>query len=303
MMSTSLPGGVWPALFTPLTQDGKLSEPMLERTVEMAVRTGFPGVYLLGATGQGPALSVELRKQVTQRTIKLTAGRLPVMAHVGAISTDDAVELAKHAADCGAMAVSAIPPVYFATWTDVEFSHYTRIASATKLPFLPYFNEFAGAMSLPVKQYVKRLLEVPNVAGIKLTSPNMLTTSLVVAHSEGRLVVYSGCDEVCCQGALSGAQGAIGTTYNFFGPAMIKMRQACVDGQFDHARRFMLTYARVITEVVAGGQNYPFFREAMMIRHGIDIGPGRAPYCAVGKPFEPGKVKAMLEEVDAAAEL
>ena len=300
-MST-LPGGVWPAMFTPLTENGAVHTAMVEKMVELFLREKLDGVYVLGTTGQGPAMTMEVRKTLTEQTIRLAARRLPVMVHVGAVATEDSIELARHAADAGADAVSAVPPIYFPSTPEVEFEHYRHIASATDLPFLPYCNEIvAGSLSLPVPQYVERLLELPHIVGVKLTTRDMFTFGLVRSESNGRLKLYSGCDELICQGALSGSHGAIGTTYNIFGAAAGKMRRACTEGRFEAARDFMLVYQRFVSAAITSGRFYKFLRQSMQLRHGIDIGPGRAPLCFVGDDWDEDEVRRMCDEVDEAA--
>ena len=63
--------------------------------------------------------------------VKAAAGRIPVMVHVGAVTTEDAVALAKHAASIGADAVSAVGPIYFQHSADAVFEYYKRIGAAS----------------------------------------------------------------------------------------------------------------------------------------------------------------------------
>src|SRR5690242_19107811 len=130
-MATRL-GGIWPAMLTP-TVDGGPSLAACEQLVELFAEQNLGGIYVAGSTGGWPLFSIEERKAIAERVVRAAAGRLPVMVHVGAVATADAVALAEHAARIGADAVSAVGPIYYPASPDALFEHYHRIGSATHL--------------------------------------------------------------------------------------------------------------------------------------------------------------------------
>ena len=297
-----LTGGIWPAMFTPLTEDRQPNPAMIEKLLESLLAEGSDGIYLLGATGQGMALQHEQRKQVTEQVARLIDGRAPVIVHVGCIATEDAIDLAQHAADCGVDGVSAVPPIYFPSSADAEMEHYRRIASATALPFLPYVNTMAtGEPPLPVAEYVERLLDLPNIAGVKLTTQNLYTLGLVVHYSEGKIRIYSGSDEVVHAAAISGAHGVIGTGYNYWCKAVRQAWNAVLQGDVAFAHRFASAFQRNIDAILRSGSFYRFCRVAVKLRYDVDIGPGRVPHSAVGKSWSTEQVSEILADVDNAA--
>src|SRR5687768_1308300 len=131
-------GGIWPAVLTPLDESGKLNLGAVEQLVELFVKQQLGGLYVLGSTGQWPLLSVAERQAAAERFVKAAAGRIPVMVHVGAVCTDDAVALARHAERIGADAVSSVAPIYYPTGPDMIFEHYRRIGAAGGLPLYLY---------------------------------------------------------------------------------------------------------------------------------------------------------------------
>ena len=300
---SNLPGGIWPAMFSPLTEDSRPNIRAIDKLVNVFVEQRLEGVYILGSTGQGPAMPMELRKQIAHHTIKAASGRLPVMVHVGAVATEDSVELAKHAADVGADAISAVPPIYYKVSADVELEHYRQIAAATELPFLPYYiTGVFGPTAMPVAKYIDALAQIPNMAGMKLTTQDMYSFGLACNAAAGRMKLYSGIDQLVCHAMLSGAHGAIGTTYNLWGAHARKIQAACVAGQFERSRRFMLTFQRVIDDLISAGSISFFLRRALQLRHDLDIGAGRAPHSRFGKPIDDDQVRRICDEVDAAAQ-
>ena len=130
--------GAYSALYTPFKKDGSLNEEMIEKVIDYGLSRGLRGFYLTGSTGEGFLLSKDERKRVYARAAKAAKGRAKLIAHVGCLATDDAVELAKFAAKTGIDWVSSVAPVYFGQCFDAAYDHYRRISSATDLPFMIY---------------------------------------------------------------------------------------------------------------------------------------------------------------------
>lgn len=290
--------GVWPALLTPLDEAGQPKMGEVEKLVELFVRQGLGGLYILGSTGQWPLLTLDQRRAVAERVVNTAAGRIPVMVHVGAVATDDAVALAKHAQKIGADAVSAVTPIYYAAPADVVFEHYRRIGAATDLPLFIYHLSSVTQTSLDPREYAERILALPHIGGMKITDRDLYMFGLIHAFSEGRLQLFSGADEVMCQATVSGAIGAIGTFYNLWGPACQKARAAFVAGDFPAGQRFMLAFQKAIAEVLRSNAVWTFLRSAMRISYQIDIGMPRAPLATTEKDWNDRDVERLIASVE-----
>lgn len=274
-MASKFPGGVWPAVLTPVDGDENVHFDALDQLVDLFVEQNLGGLYILGSTGQGPALSLETRKAVAAHVAKRNAGRLTLMVHVGATSTNDSVKLAEHAGECGADAISSVPPIYYSVDTDQTFAHYERIAGATDLPFLPYHLHGSAAVP-PAAEYAKRLKQLPNFAGMKLTEQNYFLFTLLRHHLGDDATLFSGSDELMTCGLASGADGAIGSYMNLFGPAFVRVFEAYHSGDFQLARQFQSVFAVFISETLARkGMQYAVIIKAMKFKYGIDIPRGR----------------------------
>lgn len=293
-------GGVWPAMFTPFTESGRPDLAVVDRIVETLVGEGLDGLYILGATGQGPALSLEDRKQVAERVVNTNAGRVPVMVHVGCITTRDAVELARHASEVGADAISSVPPIFYPCTAEALFDHYRRVGGETDLPFYPYHHFMFGESTLSDPEYPERLLSLPNIAGMKITVRDLFLFGILQRHTHGRLNLFSGADELMCHAAVSGAVGAIGTFYNLFGPTCQTVRKAFVAGDFARGKAFMSLFQATIDRLLRSGAIYGFLRNAMKLKYEIDIGPGVSAnsYCTAS--WKDDEVRAVIQEVEEA---
>lgn len=290
--------GIWPAMVTPLSADGKPALGVLEQLVELFIKQGLDGIYLTGSTGQWLLLSVAERMAIMECVIGAAKGRLPVMAHVGAASTEDAIALAKAAAKLGADAVSSVAPTYYSHSEAVVFEHYRHISTATELPFYAYHLSSVNPAAIGAKAYAEKLLTIPNLAGMKITDVNLYLFGLIQSGTQGKLQLFSGADEVMCHAVLCGAIGAIGTFYNLWGPSCQAARQAMVAGKVDEARRFMLRFQTAIGRVLDSGSIWSFFRAAMQMKYGIDIGRPRPPLGIADQPWAEGKVREVIELVD-----
>jgi N-acetylneuraminate lyase len=243
--------GLWPAMLTPLDSAGHPALGETEKLVDLFVQQELDGIYLLGSTRQGPLLSVPPRQAVAECVVQTAAGRIPVMMHVGAVSTDDSVALAQHASRIGADAISSVGPIYYRASADAVFEHYRRIGPAGGLPLFVFHLSIVNTLSLGGREYVDRLLGLPNIAGMKFTERDLFQLGLICAYAGDRLHVFSGADELFCQAAMSGAFGAIGTFFNLWGPACRAARQAFVGGSVAAGSRFMTAFQLAIDEVLS----------------------------------------------------
>lgn len=266
--------GIWPALFTPVHDNGKVNEIELEKMIELIVKQNLDGIYLLGSTGQGFLYNEEERKHIAEISIDMVNKRLPVMVQVGALSTDESVRLAKHAEAKGADGISSVGPVYYAASPKMGMEHYRKIASAISIPFFPY-----QIGSTPMTDdMIKQLLAIPNIKGLKLTTSEMLEISAINIKSKKQWILFSGADELMCHAAVCNISGAIGSTYNLFGPVCQYVRKEFVNGNVKLGMDFMYDFQDLILEILPC--IWTFFRRGMQLRYGIDIGNPKAPLIA-----------------------
>jgi N-acetylneuraminate lyase len=263
--------GLWPAMFTPVNDDGTVNLAEMEKLIELIIAQRLNGIYLLGSTGQGFLYSEAERKQIAEATLAIVRKRIPVMVHVGALSTDESVRLARHAEAHGADAVSSVGPIYYAASPAMGLAHYKAIASAVSIPFFPY--QIGNAPM--TEDMIRELLQIPNLKGLKLTTLNMLDIAAIRISSGGKWILFSGADELMCHAALCDISGAIGSTYNMFGPVCKHVRESFLKGDTELALSFMLEFQRLILEILPC--IWTFFRRGMQLRYGIDIGKAKAP--------------------------
>ncbi|HEX4612178.1 MAG TPA: dihydrodipicolinate synthase family protein [Urbifossiella sp.] len=289
--------GIWPAMLTPTAPDGRPDLAACERLVDLFARQALGGIYLIGSTGGWPLFTVPERKAIAEAVVAAAAGRIPVMVHVGAVATADAVGLAEHAAAIGAAAVSAVGPIYYKHPPEVLFTFYRRIGAATPLPLFAYHLSGVNQATLGPREFAARLLEIPTAAGMKITDHDLYPFGLIHGTAGDRLRLFSGADEVMCHAVLSGACGAIGTFYNLWGPACAAARAATETGDVAAGRAFMLRFQSALADVHAGGV-WSFLRAAVRLKYGLDVGMPRPPLGSADGDWDEGRVRELIARVD-----
>lgn len=288
--------GLWPAMFTPVDTNGDPAFDQIEKLTDLLISQEMDGLYILGSTGQGVLFSHEQRKQVTEVVTKVAAGRVPIIAQVGALTTEQSIQLTVHAEKCGVDGISSVGPIYYAASPDTAIQHYRSIAQATSLPFIPYQ---LGDNSIPgdTISFVKRLLEIPNVAGMKLTTNQLLEISLIHNYAGDRLSLFSGSDELFCHASLCGTVGAIGSTYNIWGTQCKQVMTEFANGNYQLSKEFMLAYQDVIQTIMPN--IWTFMRAAMRLRHNIETGATKPPLANTQAPWDDAEVMQIVERIEA----
>jgi len=270
--------GAYCALMTPLTQKNTVNTEMIERMVEYHLAEGLRGFYLTGSTGEGFLLSKEERKQVVASVVKANKGRGKVIAHVGCVSTDDAVELARHAAEVGVDWVSSVGPVYFGQSFQGAYRHYQRIAEATDLPFMIYS---IGQDLVPERD--RKFFEIKNVMGMKYTGADYYNAQRLHGMLDKETIFFAGRDEqlLCALALKTVFAGGIGTTYNIIPNHFAQICALAEKNEFTTAAQLQAEANRVITLMIED-ENWSY-RKAFMRYIGLDCGAYRYPYAPLSE--------------------
>ncbi|MDF2959532.1 MAG: N-acetylneuraminate lyase [Paenibacillus sp.] len=242
--------GTFTALLTPMLEDGEIDFQSLERSVEHQLRLGTKGFYVGGSTGEGFLLSSDERMQILETVVRANAGRGTVIAHVGCISTRETVRLAKHAAQHNVDAISAVVPFYYKlSMTEIQH-HYEEVMASTATPMIIYHFPGATGVSLTMDFY-EQMAKHPQCIGVKFTSLNLFEMEQIRAKCGTDFLVFNGHDEIYAGGALMGADGAIGSTFNIMPGLFAQLYQMAEAGQWGAMRELQSKANEIITELVA----------------------------------------------------
>lgn len=236
--------GIMPALATPLTADEKINVEVLEKLLEHLIDKNADGFYIGGATGEGLALRPEERRVLAEESIRIINGRKPSIIQIASTDYNQAIELAKHAEAAGADAISATPPLFFAYDEDDIYNYYKGLANAVHIPLIIYYNPAAGFTVNA--RFAARAFEVDNITGIKWTSSDYFQMMLLKDMTHGEMNIINGPDEMLLMGLSAGADGGIGTTYNFMLDIIRGVWDNFQSGDIEKAREYQLKAAKII---------------------------------------------------------
>ena len=267
--------GIFPALLTPFDSKGRVDEENLRRLVSTNIGRGVDGFYVCGSTGEAFLLKPEERKRILETVVSEVAGRVSIICHIGAIGTDSTIELGKHAEAAGADAVSSIPPFYYKFSAAEVVGFYRDIADAVGLPVIPYNFPALSGVTL-TGDLIRQLRENSRIIGVKFTSNDLFQLERM-KKDDPTLIVYNGFDELFLAGLAMGADGAIGSTFNFMPEKFIGIRERVGAGDIVGARAFQEKANEVIQVLLGTGKPLNAHKFILGLQ-GIPCGECRRPF-------------------------
>lgn len=271
--------GLVVAAHTPFHADGSLHLAVVEKLAAHYAAQGLATVFINGSTGESHSLNPAERRALAERWMEVTRGSsLRVVVHVGSNSVHDARDLTAHAAAVGASAVSALAPSYFkpAGVAGLVDTCAFIAGGAPELPFYYYDIPALTGVNISTPEFLDAAApRIPNLAGIKFTSPDLMAFQLCQRAQGGRFDVPYGCDEWLLAALALGARGAIGSSYGFGASIYQKLWQAFAAGDLAGAREQQFRSVRLIQALAKNG--YMGSAKAFMGWLGVPVGPARLP--------------------------
>ena len=270
--------GLIAATYSPLNHAGEVCLDNVPAMMERLLEDGVSGVYVCGSTGEGMSLTREERMQITEAWIEAADKRVPVIVQVGHNAIAEAALLAEHAQKSGADIVSATCPSYFKIGdVDTLIECMAPIAAAAPdLPFYYYHIPGLTGNQLVMADFLRNGADrMPNLAGLKYTDTRLNEFQDCVNLQGARFDVVWGCDEMLLGALATGAEAAIGSTYNIAAPLYRRIISAFQDGSIEEARQLQSFAVRMIRVIY----RRPFHSSMKVILRemGIDLGRCRLP--------------------------
>jgi len=289
--------GLCPATHTPLHADGSLNLAVVEKQAAHLLARKIDRVFIGGTTGESVSLKVGERRALSDRWAEVSKDcGIKVVVHVGANCLADAEELAAQAQRNQASAISMIAPSYFKprNLEDLVACCAQVAAAAPELPFYYYDIPPLTGISFPVDDYLRLAAKrIPTLAGVKYSNPDLGTYLLGKRLDGGKYDLPWGIDEYFLSALAMGAQGGVGSTYNFVPGPLHRMMAAFPKGDLATCQLEQDRMMQVIRIVAKRG--YMGCAKALMTHLGVPVGPARLPNA---NPDSAG-VQAMIGELDA----
>jgi 4-hydroxy-tetrahydrodipicolinate synthase len=216
--------GVLPALITPFTEDGRaIDTGAIAANVERLIAGGVGGLVPGGSTGEFTTLSHAERRELIEATVAAAAGRVPVVAGTGALSTRETVELSVHAEQAGAAAVMIVPPFYDAlSWREL-LAHYTAVADAIAIPIMYYNLPSASGVTLTAEQ-----LRALPIASLKDTGGDA-TAATELIQTDGPTLL-NGWDTLTFAALAAGVRAVVWGAASILPEPCVELHRLLIDG-------------------------------------------------------------------------
>ena len=201
--------GILAAVTTPFTEDGSaIDEAALRRQADRLVAAGIHGIVPTGTTGEFTTLSPEEYRRVIELYVDAIAGRIPVVAGVGALATAEAISLAQHAERVGADAVMLVPPFYDPLSFEALKAFLADVAGSISIPIVYYNVPGCTGVQLSAAE-IAELGDIDGVDYLKHTSDDAVAFAELIASHSHRIKAFNGWDTLTFFGIASGAEASV----------------------------------------------------------------------------------------------
>lgn len=206
--------GVMPAMTTAFDKNLNVDHAFVARHAQWLVENGCTAIICLGSLGEAPTLRIEEKIAILKTVVAALDGKAPTVAAISALSTVEAVELAKAAQSVGCSGLMILPPyVYKGDWRENR-AHVAAILKATPLPGMLYNNPVAYGVDYLPEQIAELAHEFPNLAAVKESSTDVRRVSAICALIGDRLKLCVGVDDAIVEGIAAGAVGWVAGLVN-----------------------------------------------------------------------------------------
>ena len=250
--------GIIPPMATPLASIDSLDLPGLEALIEHILRGGAHALFILGTTGEGPALSYALRRELIERVCRQVGTRVPVLVGITDTAYVESLRLAEVAARSGASAVVVASPFYFQLSQSDILRLIESLANESALPLYLY-NQPELTKTTFSPQTVVRASEMPNVWGLKDSSGEMryIKEVLVLVGNKPEFSVLVGPEHLLAEALLCGAHGGIPGGANIFPTLPVRLYQAFLDGRHKEMQELQERMIRIGLPIWNAGETEP----------------------------------------------
>ena len=288
--------GIYTPIITPFHDDGSINEEGFSQIIEFLIDSGSHGIVVGGTTGEYYAQTLEERVHLLQIAHQVINGRATLMAGVGAIRTEDSIELAQTAAQIGIDALLVNSPPYVLPTEAENAAHALAIDRAAQLPIMLY--NYPGRTGVGMDEaYLNLVSASKNFCAIKESSGDINRLHLL-ANNFPQIQLSCGADDQALEFFVWGASSWVCAGGNFAPEAHIALYEACVVNQdFELGRKIMAAMLPLMSLLEQGGKFGQCIKHATALR-GMPAGPPRSPLAPL-EDSEKSALAKVIETMDA----
>lgn len=267
---------------TPFTADG--SQPDLNKlaqSIELLLQNGCDAIAPLGSTGESAYLSFAEWQQVAQHSVQVVAGRVPVIIGISELTTEQAINKARFAAEIGADAMMVIPVSYWKLTDEEIFGYYKAIAAEVSLPVMIYNNPATSGVDMSPELIVKMFRGIAQITMVKESTGDIQRMHKIYQLSSGELPFYNGSNPLALEALCAGASGWCTAAPNLLGMLPKELFSQIQAGDLQAAKDNFYRQLPLLSFIVSGG--LPKTVKAGLALKGFDMGQPRKPLIAANE--------------------
>ncbi len=227
--------GVMPAITTCFRADLTIDHDFMVTHCRWLLDNGCTGIVALGSLGEGATLSFDEKLQILRTCVDAVQGRGPVVSSISALTTSEAVAMAKAATDLGCDGLMVLPPyVYQGSWREMK-AHVAAVFNATPLSCMLYNNPIAYGTDFLPEQIGELADDHPNLEAVKESSTDARRVSAIRALLDRRLEISVGVDDAVLEAIGVGATGWIAGLANALPRESVELFNCGINGESDKA--------------------------------------------------------------------
>jgi 4-hydroxy-tetrahydrodipicolinate synthase len=227
--------GVMPAMTTCLDENLNVDHAFMAKHAQWMLDSGCTGIISLGSLGEAATLTFDEKIAILKNMVATVNGRAPVVAAISALSTAEAVALAKAAAEIGCSGLMVLPPyLYRGDWRETK-SHMAAIFKATPLPCMLYNNPIAYGTDFTPQQIHELAAEHTNLNAVKESSTDVRRIAAIRAIEDGKINILVGVDDGIVESIAIGATGWVAGLVNAFPVESVALFDYAIQGHTKEA--------------------------------------------------------------------
>lgn len=242
--------GIIPPVVTPLLFEDRLDTAAVDRIVNHLIGGGVSGLFVLGTTGEGPSVNYQIRYELIERACEAATGRVPVLVGVTDSCLSESLHLAQHAANCGAAAIVAAAPYYYATDQAGLIRWFQKLADQSPLPLMLY--NMPGCVGIHLEcSTVQTLSQHANIVGVKDSSGDVEYFQQLchVLADEPDFAIFMGPEELIPEAVAAGAHGGVCGGGNLLPGLYVRLFAAAKKGDLDTAAQLRQVVDAVFRQI------------------------------------------------------
>jgi 4-hydroxy-tetrahydrodipicolinate synthase len=273
--------GIWTPVATAFAEDGSIHFDIVGKTIDKLIDQGVHGLIVGGTTGEYYALTKDERKRLFDYVADHVKGRLPLMAGINATTTEESLELGRHAKAAGFGSLLIAAPYYCQPTQEELLAHVRCVDDALGLPIMLY--NFPDRTGTPMSfEFINALRDRPNVQAIKESTGSIQRMHTLANEHADQLQLSCGMDDQVLEFFVWGARSWVAGASNFLAPEHVALYRACVlERDFVKGRELAARLMPMLNLLEQGGKFCQYVKYGCELA-GLPVGPARRPLLPLG---------------------